>query len=186
MLRLRQRQTGPALRHGDRRVDRPGGADGVPGFQGHHRLGRQGARSERQGSGGEVLAQEPRRANGVRRPVQGARAWRGSRSKRTSSTRPSPSSCPPTVQLDLKARLGAEPGDLLLIVADKEDVVCQALGNLRTESGDPAQARRSRRRRTSRSPGCSTSRRSCGTMRRSAGWRTIIRSRRRRTSISTC
>ncbi len=39
---------------------------------------------------------------------------------------------PPAVQQSLRQRLNAEPGDLLLIVADTEDVVCQALGNLRT------------------------------------------------------
>lgn len=39
---------------------------------------------------------------------------------------------PAPVQQALRRRLSAEPGDLLLFVADKEDVVCQALGNLRT------------------------------------------------------
>jgi aspartyl-tRNA synthetase len=39
---------------------------------------------------------------------------------------------PAAVQLELRQRMGAEPGDLLLFVADKEDVVCQTLGNLRT------------------------------------------------------
>ncbi|HKB36345.1 MAG TPA: aspartate--tRNA ligase [Gemmataceae bacterium] len=39
---------------------------------------------------------------------------------------------PPDVQQELRQRLGAEPGDLLLLVADREGVVCQALGNLRT------------------------------------------------------
>ena len=38
---------------------------------------------------------------------------------------------PAEVQPDFRARLGAAAGDLLLFVADKEDVVCQALGNLR-------------------------------------------------------
>jgi aspartyl-tRNA synthetase len=38
---------------------------------------------------------------------------------------------PPAVQQGLRQRLGAQPGDLLLFVADSEDVVCQALGNLR-------------------------------------------------------
>jgi aspartyl-tRNA synthetase len=40
---------------------------------------------------------------------------------------------PAAVQAELKVRFGAAPGDLLLIVADAEDVVCQALGNLRAE-----------------------------------------------------
>jgi aspartyl-tRNA synthetase len=39
---------------------------------------------------------------------------------------------PPAVQQEWRQRLAAEPGDLLLFVADKECVVCQALGNLRT------------------------------------------------------
>ena len=39
---------------------------------------------------------------------------------------------PAPVQQGLRQRLAAEPGDLLLFVADKEAVVCQALGNLRT------------------------------------------------------
>jgi aspartyl-tRNA synthetase len=39
---------------------------------------------------------------------------------------------PADVQAALRQRLNAEPGDLLLFVADTEDVVCQALGNLRT------------------------------------------------------
>jgi aspartyl-tRNA synthetase len=38
---------------------------------------------------------------------------------------------PQAVQQALRERLAAKPGDLLLIVADKEDIVCQALGNLR-------------------------------------------------------
>lgn len=39
---------------------------------------------------------------------------------------------PAPVQQTLRQRLSAEPGDLLLFVADTEEVVCQALGNLRT------------------------------------------------------
>src|SRR6202022_2347848 len=35
-------------------------------------------------------------------------------------------------QQALRQKMSAEPGDLLLFVADTEDVVCQALGNLRT------------------------------------------------------
>lgn len=38
---------------------------------------------------------------------------------------------PTPVQQALRERLAAEPGDLLLLVADHEEVVCQALGNLR-------------------------------------------------------
>ena len=36
------------------------------------------------------------------------------------------------IQQQLRERLGAKAGDLLLFVADKEDVVCQGLGTLRT------------------------------------------------------
>jgi aspartyl-tRNA synthetase len=39
---------------------------------------------------------------------------------------------PASVQQTLRQRMAAEPGDLLLVVADKEDVVCQALTNLRS------------------------------------------------------
>jgi aspartyl-tRNA synthetase len=40
---------------------------------------------------------------------------------------------PAAVQLGLRLRLAAGPGDLLLIVADKVATVCQALDNLRQE-----------------------------------------------------
>jgi aspartyl-tRNA synthetase len=40
---------------------------------------------------------------------------------------------PAGVQAALRQRLGAQPGDLLLFVADKEDTVCQALGALRQQ-----------------------------------------------------
>jgi aspartyl-tRNA synthetase len=40
---------------------------------------------------------------------------------------------PAPVQQTLRQRLGATAGDLLLFVADKEEVVCQALGNLRNQ-----------------------------------------------------
>lgn len=36
----------------------------------------------------------------------------------------------------LLERLGAEPGDLLLFVADKDEIVCDALGHLRLELGE--------------------------------------------------
>jgi aspartyl-tRNA synthetase len=39
---------------------------------------------------------------------------------------------PAPVQQALRERLKAEPGDLILLMADKEDVVCQALGTLRS------------------------------------------------------
>ncbi|MBX7104942.1 MAG: aspartate--tRNA ligase [Gemmataceae bacterium] len=40
---------------------------------------------------------------------------------------------PAASQASFRERLQAEPGDLLLFVADSEDVVCQSLGNLRLE-----------------------------------------------------
>ena len=39
---------------------------------------------------------------------------------------------PPAAQQAIRHHMGAETGDLLLFVADKEDVVCQSLGTLRT------------------------------------------------------
>lgn len=39
---------------------------------------------------------------------------------------------PPELQAQLRTAMKAEAGDLLLFVADKESVVCQSLGNLRT------------------------------------------------------
>ena len=42
---------------------------------------------------------------------------------------------PPPIQQRLRERLSAKPGDLLLFVADKEDVVCQSLGTLRQHLG---------------------------------------------------
>jgi aspartyl-tRNA synthetase len=53
---------------------------------------------------------------------------------------------PAAVQQELRARVGAAAGDLVLIVADKEETVCQALGNLRQHLAvvlklfDPAKA----------------------------------------------
>lgn len=38
---------------------------------------------------------------------------------------------PGPVQAEMRQTLNAKPGDLLLFVADKEEIVCQALGNLR-------------------------------------------------------
>src|SRR5262249_14307156 len=39
---------------------------------------------------------------------------------------------PAAAQQALRARLGANAGDMLVFVADTEEVVCQALGNVRT------------------------------------------------------
>jgi aspartyl-tRNA synthetase len=40
---------------------------------------------------------------------------------------------PAAAQQELRKRLDAASGDLIVLVADKEEVVCQALGNLRTQ-----------------------------------------------------
>jgi aspartyl-tRNA synthetase len=40
---------------------------------------------------------------------------------------------PEPSQAELRCRMAAEAGDLIILVADKEDVVCQALGNLRVQ-----------------------------------------------------
>jgi aspartyl-tRNA synthetase len=50
-------------------------------------------------------------------------------------TGPVAKSLPVGFQVELRQRLGAEAGDLLLLVADAEDVVCAALGALRTHLG---------------------------------------------------
>jgi aspartyl-tRNA synthetase len=42
---------------------------------------------------------------------------------------------PDAVKAKLKQRMGAQPGDVLLFVADKESVVCDALGALRSHLG---------------------------------------------------
>jgi aspartyl-tRNA synthetase len=42
---------------------------------------------------------------------------------------------PDAVKAKLKERMGAQPGDVLLFVADKESVVCDALGALRSHLG---------------------------------------------------
>lgn len=46
---------------------------------------------------------------------------------------------PAPVQQALRERFNAKAGDLLLLVADKEDVVCQALGNLRVHLANKLQ-----------------------------------------------
>jgi aspartyl-tRNA synthetase len=50
-------------------------------------------------------------------------------------TGPAAKSLSAAFQSELRQRLGAEPGDLLLLVADTEDVVCAALGALRVHLG---------------------------------------------------
>ena len=102
----------------------------------------------------------------------------GSRSRPTSSRRRSRSSCSPDAQQGAAAAaLSAEPGDLLLCSSPtRKTSSARRWATLRTHLAqrklklfDPAEGR-------SRSPGCSTSRRSSGTRRRSAGRRTITRS----------
>src|SRR5206468_10758479 len=43
-----------------------------------------------------------------------------------------------TLQQTLRQRLGAAAGDLLLLVADQQEVVCKSLGQLRVEIAGPA------------------------------------------------
>jgi len=67
----------------------------------------------------------------VRRYGAGALGWIKVEAAKLNS--PLEKFLPADIQQELRQRLGAGPGDLLLLVADKEDVVCQALGNLRTQ-----------------------------------------------------
>src|SRR5207245_3239925 len=53
-------------------------------------------------------------------------------------TGPNAKFLPPTVQQGLRQRLDAAAGDLLLLVADQEEIVCKALGQLRVEIAGPA------------------------------------------------
>jgi aspartyl-tRNA synthetase len=55
-----------------------------------------------------------------------------------SFTGPNAKFLPSTIQQALRERLGAGAGDLLLFVADKEEIVCKALGQLRQEIAGPA------------------------------------------------
>jgi aspartyl-tRNA synthetase len=50
-------------------------------------------------------------------------------------TGPIAKNLPPAFQAELRQRMAAEPGDLLLMVADTEDVVCASLGALRSRLG---------------------------------------------------
>lgn len=50
-----------------------------------------------------------------------------------SFTGPNAKFLPAPVQQGLRQRLDAEPGDLLVFIADKEGIVCQSLGHLRTD-----------------------------------------------------
>ena len=61
---------------------------------------------------------------------------------------------PAAVQATLRQRLNAAAGDLLLFVADKEDVVCPGARQLRTHLAATLEAVGPDRSRISRSPGC--------------------------------
>ncbi len=50
-----------------------------------------------------------------------------------SFTGPNAKFLPAAVQQGLRQRLGAEAGDLLVFVADQEEIVCQSLGHLRAD-----------------------------------------------------
>ena len=53
-------------------------------------------------------------------------------------TGPNAKFLPATLQQTLRQRLGAAAGDLLLLVADQQEVVCKSLGQLRVEIAGPA------------------------------------------------
>jgi aspartyl-tRNA synthetase len=56
-----------------------------------------------------------------------------------SFTGPNAKFLPSTIQQTLRERLSAGAGDLLLFVADQEEIVCKALGQLRLEIAGPAE-----------------------------------------------
>jgi aspartyl-tRNA synthetase len=62
---------------------------------------------------------------------QGAKGLAWVKAEAEKLTSPIEKFLPPPVQAVLRQRLAAAPGDLMLLVADTEDVVCQALGTLR-------------------------------------------------------
>ena len=90
------------------------------------------------GRGGGLRAQQARRPH---RPGQGARRQGpgvdAGRRRTARSTARSPSSCPTTSRRRWSAALGAEPGDLLLLVADEWMTACEVLGQLRNDLGRP-------------------------------------------------
>ncbi len=95
-------------------------------------------------AGGKVRASTPRgpadkfsrkdldELDRVRQPLRRQGAGLDQGRGRQVHRRRSRSSCRPQCSKACGKRLNAEAGDLLLFVADKEDVVCQALGALRT------------------------------------------------------
>ena len=141
---VRQRQAGPAISGWKSSTSATWRRDGVPTVQGCTRGGRQGARTERQGGGGEVLAQEPGRAGGtvVKRLRRQGLAWvKVEADKFGSADRevPDPAAC----SRSCAALHGPAGRPACCSSADKEDAVCQALGGLRTLLAAKLEARRS-------------------------------------------
>ena len=130
MLQLRQRQARPALRPGDRRraaTSRP--QTEFRCFKDAVDAGGKVRGLNAKGAAEKFTRKQTRRAGRVRQAV-GAKGLRlGQGRGGEVHRRRSRSSCPPPIQQALRERLGAKAGDLLLFVADKEDVVCQALGD---------------------------------------------------------
>ena len=138
MLQVRQRQARPALWPGDRRCRRPGGPDRVPGFQAS--VADAGGKVRGLNAKGGGRASSPRKqtrrlARFVKRlGGQGLRLGQGRGGQVHAAA--SRSSCRPRCSSQLRSEWQPQPGDLLLFVADKEDVVCQALGDLRQHLAD--------------------------------------------------
>ena len=101
-------------------------------FKGTLESRRGGASAQRKRGRREILAQADRRARGSRQALPAARgcAWVKVEAEKFAGGIEKFLAAP--IQQLLRDRLGAKAGDLLLFVADKEDVVCQGLGTLRT------------------------------------------------------
>ena len=126
---VRQRQAGPALRPGDRRRQRP--RRRRPSSRSSRTRSRPAARSAAstpRAARRSSRRKKPRRADRVRqaRTAQGPGLGQGRGA--TSSPSPIEKFLPAPRRQRCANGSSAEPGDLLLFVADKEDVVCQALG----------------------------------------------------------
>ena len=176
---VRQRQARPALRPGDRRRRRHRGPDRVPGVS-RDTAGQPAARCAASTPAGRPTSSRARTSTNWPRSSSGcggkgcawvkveAEKFAGGIEKFLPAADPEPAA---------RSGLDAKAGDLLLFVADKEDVVCQALGSTAAAPGHVSSSCSIRASATTRSPGSTISRRSSGTTRRNAGPRTIIRSR---------
>ncbi len=134
----------PTLRHGTDRPDGPGPRVRVPRLP--RGGGRRGPRpgDQRQGGRGQLLPQEDRRADGIDRRTSAPRGWPGPRSRRRHARLAIAKNFSPELLAKIAERMGGEPGDLLLIVADHFEVTCKALYGLRKRLGGRAEALRSR------------------------------------------